>query len=284
MQRSFPFSNVASLVFSLAIFFFSSPVHGQAPTAAPAPASDPAPATVQAKAAAAQSTDPAIERGRKLFVQSCGFCHGANATGGRGPDLMRSPIIAHDLKGDLIGDVIRHGRPDKGMPAFPVSNDDVAGIAAFLHSRAAEALASAEVPEGYPVEKLLTGNAVAGQKYFDGPGGCNNCHSPAGDLAGVAEKYSAIDLETHMLYPEGRHFKSATVTLPSGEKLTGPLLHLDDFMVAIRDASGVYRSFSRDRVQVDVHDRLSAHRQLLDQLSQADIHNLFAYLQTLQSK
>ena len=45
----------------------------------------------------------AAERGRKEFVQSCGFCHGADATGARGPDLMRSPLVMHDVKGNLIG-------------------------------------------------------------------------------------------------------------------------------------------------------------------------------------
>src|SRR5258708_16895641 len=62
----------------------------------------------------------AAERGRKEFVQSCGFCHGADATGARGPDLMRSPLVMHDVKGNLIGEVIRQGRPGKSKPARPV--------------------------------------------------------------------------------------------------------------------------------------------------------------------
>jgi len=68
----------------------------------------------------------------------------------------------------------------------------------------------------------------------------------------------------------------------SGEKIEGPLLHIDDFEVGLRDASGWYRSFSRDRVKVEVNDRLAAHRELLEKLTQADIHNLFAYLQGLK--
>ena len=100
-------------------------------------------------------------------------------------------------------------------------------------------------------------------------------------MAAAVEKYSALDLETHMLYPEG-HFKSVAVTLPSGEKIEGPLEHLDDFEVGLRDGNGWYRSFARDRVKVEVKDRLAAHRELLDKLTQADIHNLFAYLQGLK--
>jgi cytochrome c oxidase cbb3-type subunit III len=227
------------------------------------------------------TADPAIESGHKQFEQSCGFCHGPDATGARGPDLVRSSLVAHDVKGDLIGDVIRHGRPDKGMPAMPLTDAQVSDIAAFLHARAAEALSSNGVPSGYPVEKLLTGNANAGKAFFDGAGGCNKCHSPTGDLDEVATKYPPIDLEAHMLYPEGRR-TTVVVTLPSGEQIKGPLVHVDEFMVSLHDGSGEYRSFSREHVKIELQDALAAHRELLGKLTQADVHNLFAYLETLK--
>src|SRR6266446_9510137 len=106
----------------------------------------------------AVSQDPAVERGHKQFEQACGFCHGPDATGTRGPDLVRSPLVAHDVKGDKIGEVIRLGRPDKGMPPMGVADQQVLDIAAFLHARAAAALNSNGVPSKYPLEKLLTGN------------------------------------------------------------------------------------------------------------------------------
>src|SRR5215472_378261 len=101
----------------------------------------------------------AVERGQKQFQQSCGFCHGSDATGARGPDLVRSALVAHDLKGELIGEVIRSGRPDKGMPALPMTGEQISDIAAFLHARSKEAVESSGVPSDYPIEKLLTGNA-----------------------------------------------------------------------------------------------------------------------------
>jgi cytochrome c oxidase cbb3-type subunit 3 len=227
-------------------------------------------------------TDPAAsERGQKQFQQSCGFCHGADATGARGPDLLRSPLVAHDVKGDQIGPVIRQGRPDRGMPAVPLSDAQILDIAAFLHARGTEALHSSRVPKAYPIEKLLTGNGEAGKAFFNGAGGCNKCHSATGDLAGIAGKHPPIDLEARMLYPAGKH-ATAVVTLPSGERVKGEVKHADDFVVALRDESGWYRSFRRDRVKVEVHEPLAAHRELLGRLTQADVHNLFAYLETLK--
>lgn len=220
-------------------------------------------------------------RGKKQFAQSCGFCHGPDATGARGPDLLRSALVAHDQKGEMIGEVIRNGRPDKGMPAIPASDEQIAEIAAFLHARALEALNSSGVPNDYPVEKLLTGNADAGKAFFEGAGGCKNCHSATGDLAGVANKYSSIELEARMLYPGGQK-KSAVVTLPTGEQIRGLLVHADDFMIGVRDQSGWYRSFSRSKVRVEIQDPLEAHRKLLDKLTQADVHNLFAYVYSLK--
>lgn len=226
-------------------------------------------------------TDAAIERGHKQFEQSCGFCHGPDATGARAPDLVRSPLVAHDVKGDKIGEVIRTGRPDKGMPPMSLSDAQIQDIATYLHARAEEALRSNEVPSKYPLEKLLTGNPDAGKIFFNGPGGCTACHSSTGDLAGVATKYSPMDLQARMLYPGGKH-TVAVVTLSSGEQVKGPVAHSDDFVIALRDSSGWYRSFARDRVKVELQDALAAHRELLDKIAQAEIRNLFAYLESLK--
>lgn len=225
----------------------------------------------------------AITRGRSQFESSCSFCHGMDATGGRGPDLVRSKLVADDAGGNLIGEVIRDGRPQKGMPAFTMSSQQIQDIAAFLHAQVLGAMHSRGMGTGgeYSLAHLLTGNAAQGKAYFYGAGGCSACHSPTGDLAHVASKYEPLNLELQMLYPRGVH-STVTVTLPSGEKIEGTLVHEDEFNVALRDSSGWHRSFSRSQVKVEVHDPLAAHQALLSKLTQNDMHNLFAYLETLK--
>lgn len=248
-------------------------------------------ATLCPAGSAAQAQHPpdaaVIQRGSQQFQQSCAFCHGPDATGGRGPDLIRSPLVAHDVNGDLIGPVIHNGRPDKGMPALPLTGDQIKAVSAFLHDRAQQALDSARLPKTYALSKLLTGNAAAGRAYFDGAGGCVQCHSPTGDLKGIASKVQPLDLEARMLYPEARRGHrpitvTGTVTLASGEQLSGKLEYLDEFTVALIDSSGWYRSFPRNDFKVEVHDPLAAHRELLGKMTQDEFHNLFAYLETLK--
>ncbi len=190
-------------------------------------------------------------------------------------------MVAHDVKGNLIGEVVHQGRPDKGMPPMTLTDAQISDVVAFLHERGADALRSAEVPKVYPVEKLLTGNADAGKAYFQGKGGCANCHSATGDLAGIARKFSPIELQAHMLYPDGKK-TSAVVTLPTGEQVKGVVVHADEFQIGLRDSSGWYRSFRREQVKVEITDPLAAHRDLLDKITQAEVHDLFAYLQTLK--
>lgn len=238
--------------------------------------------------AAAQPRAPeldrsAVERGRVQFKSSCGFCHGDDATGNRAPDLIRSEVLSHDTNGDQLGPVIRNGRPDQGMPAFPtLGAPQISDIVVFLHSQAAAALQSNRVPRDYPLAKLLTGNAEAGKVWFQGAGGCAACHSPTGDLKGVANKYSPLDLQQRFLFPGAGAKTTATVTLRDKQVVEGIVEHQDEFEIAIRGKDGWYRSWPRDEVKVEIHDPLAAHRALMEKYTDRNIHDVFAYLETLK--
>lgn len=224
----------------------------------------------------------AVARGKATFQSSCGFCHGEDATGNRAPDLLRSVTVSHDVNSDQLGPMIRNGRPDQGMPGFPsLSATQIADIGVFLHYQADVALHSNAVPKDYPLAKLLTGNAAAGQAYFNGAGGCNACHSPTGDLKGIAHKYAPLELELKFLHPPARPVL-ARVTLSDGKVVEGTLAHHDDYDVAIVGADGWYRSWPKAQVKLELHDPLAAHKALLEKLTDAQMHNIYAYLETLK--
>jgi cytochrome c oxidase cbb3-type subunit 3 len=225
-----------------------------------------------------------VQRGQADFRQSCAICHGIEAMGGVGPNLVDSSLVRHDENGNLVAPVIQDGRPDKGMPAFPlIDSAQISDIVAFLHARVvvASVVSSEGLAGGYSLKQLLTGNADAGKQYFYGAGKCATCHSPTGDLAGIAKKYSPADLEAQFLYPS-QDSVTATVTSISGKQFHGKLLHLDAFYVAILDQDGWYRSWPLQQAKVQVYDPLAEHLKLLGKYTDKDIHDVFAYLETLK--
>ena len=150
-------------------------------------------------------TREAYDRGHEQFRQSCGFCHGPTAAGGNGPNLLFSAVIRRDNEGADITKVIREGRPDKGMPVVPLTPTQVADIVGYLKARVAEVdkTSGLRPARDYDLKKLLTGNAELGKAYFNGAGQCATCHSPAGDLKGIATKYPPIELQARLMYPSG---------------------------------------------------------------------------------
>jgi cytochrome c oxidase cbb3-type subunit 3 len=222
-----------------------------------------------------------VSAGQSKFVQDCGFCHGRDAGGGEdGPDLTRSKLVAEDIGGDKIGPVVRNGRAQTGMPRFTVSDQELAALAAFIHTQKTIAESQKGGRRGVDVSDLQTGNVEAGKQYFNGTGKCSSCHSVTGDLAGLTKRLQGLRLEERLLYPRGAKSK-ITITLPGGETISGELAYQDEFNIAVRDASGWYRSFAASTVKYKVDSPADAHAELLARYTDDDIHNLMAYLQTL---
>ena len=74
------------------------------------------------------------------------------------------------------------------------------------------------------------------------------------------------------------------MTLPDGKSVSGRLERVDDFSVSLHDSAGDYRSFTRNGAvpKVEIHDPLKGHTDLLRKYTDADIHNITAYLVTLK--
>jgi cytochrome c oxidase cbb3-type subunit III len=250
---------------------------------AQSPASQRPPRTVTPQSYPAEQ----VQAGQVRFSSQCGFCHGRDAAGGEtGPDLTRSTLVAEDSRGDKIGAVVRTGRTDKGMPAFDLNDTDLGAIVAFIHDQKTKAESLGGGRRSVDVSDLQTGNAEAGRMYFGGAGGCTRCHSATGDLAGIANRFQGLPLLQRMLYPSGGRSAArpakVTVTLPSGESVSGSVNSRDEFTIVMTDAAGMRRSFAIADVKFTIDDPMSAHFDLLGKYTDDDMHNVFAYLQTLR--
>ena len=234
--------------------------------------------------------DPAaIERGKALYGVNCQFCHGADTRGGDGgPSLLRAQIVLADDHGELIAPIIRGGRP--GMPKFTLTDAQISDIAAFIHTFRAAGYDESR----FKPPSIVVGDAAAGQAFFNAK--CASCHSTTGDLRGIATKIPDPRLlqQTWLMPGSGAARggpapvrvppTTVTVTLPSGEKVSGKLERMDDFMVALTGADGARRSFrtAGDTPKVEVNDPLQPHRDLWRTYADADIHNVTAFLVTLK--
>ena len=226
----------------------------------------------------------AAEQGKRLYIQFCVTCHGSLAKGTeQGPDLIRSVVVLRDQAGSEIGPALaKLANHKKGL-----TQAQVAGLSQFLRQRVEE---TARNRNAVQPPNVLTGDAKAGQAYFNGAGKCATCHSPVADLAGIARKYDGVTLQQRFLFPRtgGRGAPpvwptQVIVTPASGPSVSGTLDRIDDFHVSLRDESGEYHAFTRGpELKVEVRNPYAAHNELLDQYTDRDIHNVVAYLETLQ--
>ena len=231
-----------------------------------------------------------VDAGRTRFAAQCGFCHGRDAAGGEGgTDLTRSALVAADVRGDSIGPLVRTGRADKGMPAFTLSDADLTAIVAFIHDQKAQADAATGGRRSVDVADLQTGNADGGEallrrrvralSFADRRSRgrrrratrdcrcCSACSIPGRPDAAAIRR---------------RAPPTVTSRCAIGQVVTGTLAYRDEFTIALTDAAGWYRSWPTPQVTFTVDDPLQAHVEQLGKYTDADMHDVLAYLQTLR--
>jgi cytochrome c oxidase cbb3-type subunit III len=283
-------------ILALAVWLATATTAQQAPPAPGGRAGGPPPGRIGGAGIGAypqrEVTDTAaVERGRAVYGTYCAFCHGQDTRGGDGgPSLLRSQVVLDDQRGELIGPIVLTGRPDKGMPKFALTPDQIADIASFMHSFRVNGYDAAR---NRPTT-IVVGDATAGAAYFKQR--CATCHAGPKDLRGIATRIdNPRTLQQLWLMPDSVGARGAPpptnaapprviVTTASGETIEGEVERLDDFSVAVRRDDGTRRSWriANGNPRVEVIDPLRGHRALLPTYSDSDIHNVTAYLVTLK--
>lgn len=223
----------------------------------------------------------AAKRGAPVFAQNCAACHGPDARGGIGPNLLYSNQLLDDDHGEKLVPFLKTGRPEKGMPPFAQLGDaGLKDVTEFLHLQV-ENYANRGTYQN--VNNLLVGNAKAGGAYF--AKNCVSCHSLTGDLKGIGAKYRPLDLQRTMIFPERDGHPSrmiqATVVGRDGT-VEGQVTKIDDFDIVVKGKDGVVHAYRQSDVKVTLKDPLEWHKQFAYRLKDKEMTDLVTYLSTVK--
>ena len=241
------------------------------------------------------------ERGKSVWASECINCHGTQARGtDNGPNLVRSLIVLRDRYGTQLGPYLKKGhKMQSGANSAALTDAQIRDLANFLRDRVNDTLRGSPL---FQAQNVLIGDPKAGAEFFNGPGKCIECHSPnSPPLAGIGSRLEPIDIQQRFLFPGGgrggRGGRGAaavsgpppasavrvTVTTAAGQSVSGILLTMDDFNVTLRDAAGEYRTIRRGpSVKVVKNDPLAAHHAMLETITDKQMHDIVAYLETLK--
>jgi len=227
--------------------------------------------------AAAQTASDSLTKGRALFRSNCAFCHGATATGGRGPNLLGQ--LSHGDRDEDIQGVIRHGIPGTGMPRFRFAPDELRSLVDYIQS----------LRKGKPAPPPPAGDKAAGAKIY-ATHGCSGCHEignegsvfgPSLTRVGAARSYDY--LKQSVLDPSADipdDFQGVTVVTADGHRYTGVRINEDTFTLQLRTADQQFHSFDKTRLKQLVVDKTSLMPPY--RFGDDDLKNLLAYLSSLR--
>ena len=250
----------------------------------------------------------AHDRGRALWASHCIDCHGAQARGSdTGPNIIRTKTANYDRSapqaGTVLGPFLKAGHPTQSKkPSASFTDEEIASLANFLRQRINDTMRGSPV---FVEGNILIGDAKAGAAYFNGEGGCAKCHTASErSLAGVATRIPApVDLQQRMLFPGGgrggrgrprggppaagaapdRNAVTVSIALGPGAPLSGTLVEESDFYVTLREADGTIRTVRRTAaMKITRTNPLQGHIDLLDRISDTQLHDVVAYLETLK--
>jgi putative heme-binding domain-containing protein len=232
----------------------------------------------------------ALAEGQTLFRGLCSGCHGGAGRGGKGPDLTRKKFSHGSTDADITN-VIKNGVPKTTMKKLgdSLKDDQIAKLVLFIRS-----LQSA--PAGPPWKPYLPGDAKAGPQIFfytKSKGQCANCHTIDGEggrigpaLDRIASRRSPEFIMESILQPSkdiDPQYESLQVVTKKGITIVGLRINETNFSVQLRETNGRFHSFNKSELdEVNVLKKSLMPDNIAEQLTVKELHDLFAYLMTLE--
>ena len=168
------------------------------------------------------------------------------------------------------------------MPSFAFEKDELDHLVAYVKSLSGSGSGTHASP--------VSGDAGKGRQIYE-RSGCAGCHrigtegSVYGpELTRIGAGRSPEYIRESIVNPSAdipEEFTGVTVILRDGKRIKGVRINEDTFTVQLRDASQNFRMFQKDDVQQVIHETKSL-MPAYGSLSQEDLQNLLAYLESLQ--
>ena len=274
------------------ILFLQAAAKAQQPGPSAPPASAPAVAQIPRMAPVDQELH---DRGRALWARECVNCHGTHARGSEnGPNIIRTRTVNFDRSsttpGSVLGPFLLKGhQTQSGRTSASFLPEEVVAMAHFLRQRVNDTIRGSPV---FTVGDILVGNAAAGKAFFFGAGKCAECHNdttnnlaPAAGSPGIGTRVPRpVDLQQRMLFPTAiRGRETVTIAPGGGTQISGTLVEQSDFFVTLRLEDGTLRTIRRvPGMKVSISNPLQAHIDMLEVITDTQIHDLVAYLEALR--
>jgi len=222
-----------------------------------------------------------IRSGMALYRIRCADCHGLDATGYRGPDLVAA--IAGGASDERLFQTIRKGVPGTEMQATTEENspdDDLLLIIAYLRNLGTVA------PSDRPA-----GNVENGAKLFASQ--CTSCHRVAGrggrlgpDLTRIGAARSRAALVREIRTPSEwvpPSFETVTVVTKDGQRIRGTKKNEDVFSIQVMDTRERIQGYLKSSLQEVIYEKGSLMPEYAPgKLNDTDLGDLVGYLSTLR--
>jgi putative heme-binding domain-containing protein len=239
---------------------------------------DPSPIPTHKTNPFSQGDREALRNGMSLYRSRCGDCHGLDAKGYRGPDLLA--VMAGGATDEQLFQTIRKGVPGTEMPSSREPEDQIWLVLAYLRNIGTVA------PSDTPVGNVAHGGQLFAQQ-------CSSCHRVAGkggrlgpDLTriGTARSHAALVREirtpSEVIAP---NYETVTLVTKDGQKIRGAKKNEDVFSIQIMDTRERLQGYLKSDLQEVISDKNS----LMpvygpDRLNDNDLNDLVGYLTTLR--
>ena len=217
-----------------------------------------------------------IAAGNDLYMLACAGCHGPSGEGGRGPSLMLGPAAQNKQPTEVFSS-IKNGVPGSDMPPFPMSDEQLWQLTAYVRSLSRPA---------YEID--VPGDRAAGKTLFYGKAGCSNCHMIRGrgghlgpDLSNAGLQNYMYQLREGVLDPH-KHitpgFDPVRVTTKDGKTLEGVAKSYTNYAVQLLDREGTLHMLDARGLTEVLFLKKSWMPKVTDSLAEDEVQNVLAFL------